>query len=549
MKLLKPLLFAISAVIVVSVIAIIAYNVGKNSIGMSDSSQVDKLAELEARESDVSVQERVSTQMSEIAMQQKAISDKQRERAEQQSRLATEMRNRAEQESKVAREAERKAILAAREADIQRANALNHQKKAEEQRDQAKYAQRVTDTLSYQTLGRTLGSLAIIQNENGNSEIAQHLAYLGWWFVDKYNGITYQPEIFKSLSETSGSITNFRMQKTGRVTAISPLTEKSFVAVSDYGEISKFTMSKTEAESKVKTIMANNTYDFRDVYAESKSIYALSVHGPLCVIGAMNIPIFIQLKYDIYMKLLHIDRNTLLIVGQKSLWWFNLSDNKLVKFEKLKSKLTCAVQRGNVTSLFFADGSYAEMDKTGKITQKKPLAKSVIYSAYYDEEREALFIGSKNGNIVMLNKYNHVMTIFSAHFAQITEMTVVGDVLVSGAYDKTLLFGRLSDVKYTYGLSLKDELQAKPNAKEDNVWKGRVNTRMNPISIDYETWPLVVCKTADTEALIGLSKGQIQRMNISIASMAYTLRSKLTRNFTRNEWNTFVGENIPYVKY
>lgn len=542
----------LSKTIILSVVGVgisvgIGYVIGKSQVVTTDQALLDELNVLKTEESDAAVVKKVSQQMSDIAYQQKEISDKQRERAEEQSKLATEMRDRAEQESKAARAAEEKALQSAREADIQRANALSHQKTAEQQRDQAKYAQRVTDTLSYQTLGRTLGSIALIQNENGNKEMAQHLAYLGWWFIDKYNGVTYQPEIFKALSQTSGSILNIKMQKTGSVTSICPVAHNSFVAVSNYGEISKFILSK--AETKVQTVLQNNSYDFRDVYVDNDQIYALSLHGPLCIIGSLNLLRPIQLKYDSYMKLLRVDKQTLLIVGKKSLWWFDLAEQKLTCYAKVNSEITCACQRGNVTSLFYADSSYAEADKTGKITPKKAMTKYVVYSAYYDKEREALFMGSKNGNIVMVNKYNHVMTIFSAHYAQITDMMVVGDVLVSGAYDKTLLFGRLSNVKYAYGLSLEKELQVKPNANEDNIWKGRVNTRMNPIEIVYGNWPLVVRNFGENEGLVGLSNGQIQRLNISIASMAYMLRNKLTRNLTRNEWNTFVGESIPYQKY
>lgn len=188
MKLSDKRILIPASVLAVVAVAVISFLVGKNASKETDKEDLlETIHSLQVEERDAAIVKRVSQQMEDIAYQQKAISDKQRDRAEEQSKLAIQMRDKAEVESRAAREAEGQAKLyakeaekSAREADGQREIAISHQKMAEEQRDQANYAKSITDTLSYRTLGRTLGNLSVTQHETGNTEIANLLAYASW---------------------------------------------------------------------------------------------------------------------------------------------------------------------------------------------------------------------------------------------------------------------------------------------------------------------------------------------------------------------------------
>ena len=84
-----------------------------------------KNAELEVQLKDMTEKEKrsvvlqsISTQMEEIANQQKLISDEQREEAVQQTRIANEMRLQSEIEKQNAQEAERNALASERRAGL-----------------------------------------------------------------------------------------------------------------------------------------------------------------------------------------------------------------------------------------------------------------------------------------------------------------------------------------------------------------------------------------------------------------------------------------------
>ena len=85
----------------------------------------EQISDLQKKELQAKVTQRVSEQMEDIAFQQKNISDKQREEAVRQSRIADMERGKAEIERGFAQQAQKKAVLAAEQADQMRIMAVD----------------------------------------------------------------------------------------------------------------------------------------------------------------------------------------------------------------------------------------------------------------------------------------------------------------------------------------------------------------------------------------------------------------------------------------
>ena len=47
----------------------------------------------------------------------------------------------------------------------------------------------------------------------------------------------------------------------------------------------------------------------------------------------------------------------------------------------------------------------------------------------------------------------------------------------------------------------------------------------------------------------GDQRGKLTRTIINVPRMASLVKASLKRNMTREEWNQYVGKNIPYVKF
>lgn len=557
MKLSDKRILIPASVLAVVAVAVISFLVGKNASKETDKEDLlETIHSLQVEERDAAIVKRVSQQMEDIAYQQKAISDKQRDRAEEQSKLAIQMRDKAEVESRAAREAEGQAKLyakeaekSAREADGQREIAISHQKMAEEQRDQANYAKSITDTLSYRTLGRTLGNLSVTQHETGNTEIANLLAYASWYYLDKYKGNTYLSESFKALSLSADAKKSSTMHKGGAVTTLIPMSDASCIAVSDYGEIELI----KSIGSAGQVLFQDNTYDFRDACLVKDNVYALSIHGQLVIIsltGMQKKAKVVELNSESYVKIIKFNEKTLLFAGRKSIQWYSISNGSMSQPMTLPKTLSTIVKHGNTISLFYTDGTCAGIDASGKITPKKSLTKGVVTAAYYDTASGCLYLGHKNGDIDMINKYQRKIFTLSNHISQVTNIVVLGKILVSSAYDKTIAIWNMPMITFQNGRTLDEEMNA-ANAKQATQMdkKGTSSEWLTPVEYKFEGWPLVLSRISSTEVLIGTSNGMIQKMNISVPTLSNSLKNKLHRNFTNEEWNHYVGTNIPFTKF
>ncbi|MBQ0024630.1 MAG: hypothetical protein KBT00_02760 [Bacteroidales bacterium] len=517
-----------------------AFFIGRSS---AKGDNAELMEELRSNESDAAVVKRVSQQMEAIAYQQKAISDRQRDRAEEQSQLALLMRDRAEQESRAAREAESKAVQwaqqaesSAREAQIQREMALAHQKEAEIQRDEATRAKSMTDTLSMRALGRTLGYSSSVQHQGNHTEVASMLAYAGWHFMKRYKGNTYQYDLFNALSTSSGAQRLTTMQQRGGVTALQTLDDDKYVAVSDYGEIE---LRDLQGRGD-KVLLQNSAYNFRAVYADKESVYALSLHGPLCVVDYNRQTRLVELPEDSYRYVFNINGKVLLVLGEKSYCWYNLSMKTASEPSALPGKLSAAMRRPGYVQLFFEDGSYYELSNAGILSRKTPLVSKTVTAAYYDKEYDETFLGCADGSLVWLNAEG-TEVLLSGHTSRIINLVTVGEVLISGSYDRSLSIWNLPAVK-EYNLT-----EPASGRKTHSRLETELFEYLEPAEYYFETgWPLSTCRTGSSEILCGGSNGQILRMNVAVDDMAASIRSRATREFTQDEWANYIGSAIPY---
>ncbi len=533
--------YACLAIVVVLTtgLAMVTYHWGRSQTADDLDELKAQLEGLRASENDAAVVKRVSQQMENIAYQQKEISDKQRIRAEEQSELAMQMRYRAEQESRLARQAEDMAVLAAREADEQRVNALIHQQTAEIQRDEATAAKSVSDTLSYRTLGRTLSTSALSQYESGNKEMASMLAYTGWMFIDKYRGNTYLPECFKAMN-ISAEITHYmKPDMDGSIQAICKAKGNTYAAVSDYGEIG---LVSPESADDGAMLLHNALYDFRDVQADSSHVYALSLHGPLCIVDYHGKDTTVMLPSDeSFLKMMDAGNDILLLAGRKSMVWYDKAKQHIVGFVRLSQTLASIVRCDDKVLLLFENGNCARLLDKGRMEPFEPLhTKERVTSAFYSPLTRRLYLGTVSGLILTYDGQMRYISTLYGHKGAINDMTQVGDIVVSNSYDKSTLIWNIPKV---------DEKLSDVNAEAKPTSRFAVPKEwVTPASIEFDSWPMAVCATSKGGVLIGLDDGRILHTNVITEHLAVQLRKNFQRNFTKEEWELYIGGTIPYME-
>jgi len=542
----KAVIIHTSAAVIFAGLIVSAYFLGKSSAAKLEDSVYEELDALRSRESDAAIVKRVSQQMENIAYQQKAVSDMERDRAEEQSTLAMAMRDRAEQESKLAKAAESKANEAAQEARQQRELAQNHLKMAEEQRDEANYARSVADTLNLRTIGRTLGTTAISQYESGNHDLASQMAFTSWKILNKYLGNIYQPDTYSALSICSNTKSSITTKKGGSVTALYSIPIVGGVIVTDYGEIE---VHRKLGERRT-VVLFNKKFNFRDVWADSTDVYALSYDGVICKKSyvAISQAEEIHLPAGRYFQMIELGNGLFMIAAKEHLLLMNLASKKIVKqleFDVMPS--TLAKVRDHVL-IFFTDGSMARCDSQLNTTEMKPYFNAVATVAYCDEYLHALFIGYDSGDIHLINDEGKDIMTISSQVSAITDITTVGNLMISSSYDKTLNIWHLPFLRFDNRTTMAKALGI-PESRLGDIIYPPSSEWLTPAGVSYQGWPLSICQFSEHEILVGTSTGEVQILNVSVSDMAKKVQNSGIPALSRKDWDRYVGKNVPYMSF
>lgn len=481
-----------------------------------------QLAELSQKEKESVIVQHISTQMEEIAREQQILSDERRKEAEQQTIVANEMRLQAEQEQhkaqqaeQAARQSERKAVEASDVAEAQRQLAVQRQEEAE-------YSRSVADTLSYLAMARSLGTLAVTQQNAGNKDLAALLAYAAYTYTKRYQGDIYQPAIYEALAQISSNSRRWTIGR-GAIMKESKISGSAndFITVSTYGEISRHSMRQDQLHSV--SLMADEKYDFRDVtIGGDGTIYAISYTGML-VIGHPNGRIE-ELPLPTAVHPFHIfDRydNTLLITAEQSVLLFDTSQRKVVKTLPLHFNASMAGARNDEILLFDQTGKMYAVDKNvSTITpQSLPFLQPVMSYVYQQSTGRSAY-GTIDGTIYYFDAKGKMQRLVG-HRSRVSRLNFYKDQLFSTSYDGTVRFWNITSEKIEPTTVLQsDQWIISSSFDENNIysWTGDLNGNLTQTLIQPEL-------------------------------MAENVRKSLKRNFSQEEWAYYIGNNIPFESF
>jgi hypothetical protein len=492
--------------------AIVAYRAYENKAQEVVELQA-KVAQLTKQEKQSAIMQSINAQMEEIALQERRVSDEQRDAAEQQTKVAEQMRRNAEEERQNAFEAEHRALEASEVAKSQRAI-------AEQQRSEAEHSKRMADTLSYITLARQLGNVALTQHQAGNREIADLLAYAAYLYTDRYHSDVYYPTIYQALEQTSQSRHQWNRHK-GTVTdiAFTDDSKERFVTCSSYGELLKHSLSGKQL--KTDTILSNRNYDFRDIYIirENKIIYCISRTGHLVIYHNKQAVIREINGIGPLIAIQPADEQ-MFIIGEHGIAQLDTKSQQIIKQRKLAFK-TVFVTRYDYAPVIFDNKSRMHIVRSMDKIETLRLPVSGQVTAFASSKKTGLkAYGMKNGTIYLFDTKGKRQELIS-HRSQISFIKINGWLLYSSSYDGTL-----------------------------NLWMTNT-TKVEPMTI-LKTGNWITCFTFDTpkhNIWCGDQKGNLTEEFIAVDLMVERIKSKLKRNLTREEWDYYLGRNVPYETF
>jgi len=480
----------------------------------------EQIEQLKLKEKRTTVMQSISQQMERIAYEQKDISDEERERALEQTKLANEMRARSEVERQNAITAQQNAIEAERTARDALEQAEQQRQIAEHQRLQAEFSKSLADTLSYVALARSLGSIAQTQMNAGNQEMATMLSYAAWMFNRRYHGDPYFPAIYKALSAVSRNTSTWPVHN-GALMNLSLLRDddNKVVTVSNYGGIILHEFRNGQKISS-RHIFNDKTYDFRDItVGYDNNIYAISRTGHLFVFTKQGHKIIAIPGMSNAIKLEVFDDHHLYIVGENRLVFFDMRTQKIVNDKALFFQVVCVGGISPHPVIFDKEGKIHRINGINKITTADVPVKGKVTAYGVSENGRYQVYGMSDGTIYLQDRNKQPRPLIG-HRSRISKVYVLGNRIYSAGYDG-----------------------------EVNLWViDEDNEKIEPITL-YQAPSWIMHFSLDrsrNNLWVGDRNGNLTQVLISMPPIVKRVEQRITRDFTNDEWDFFMGPNVPY---
>lgn len=483
-----------------------------------------QLKVLQQQEKRSTVDRSISKQMEAIAFQQQAVSEDRRDEAIQQSLLAQEMTRRSEMERQNALKAQQAAETSEQEARAAYLLAENQRQIAEQQRLQAEYAKRVADTLNYISLARTLGTQSFTLYQAGNTEVGNLLAYVSLLFTQDYHGDVYMPSVFQALTQSSKGKRNYSVHQ-GAVSCVDYFSgQEKMLTVSTYGEI--FTHEMRGRELVTRRVFHDSDYDFRNAYAlkgksKNTKCYAVSRTGHLVVVdGEKSTVVPLDNMLHPFRIVSYQDgTDELLIIGENSLTLFDANADRIVGERKLDFKVICTGRANHKPVLFDEHGMMYVVNSLDQIDSSKvPVPGTVTAFASSNNEHLSAY-GTMDGTIWLVDDNSRMVRQLVGHLSRVTKLKFNGRRLYSSSYDGKLLF-----------------------------WMIGTDPMIRPVTLfQADSWLMDFTSDNKKNYLwTGDAQGNLTEYLISLDLIQERLKNNLTRDFTQDEWNYYIGKGIPF---
>lgn len=487
-------------------------------------------------------QTKIARERETEAKMQKVEAEKQKRRAEDQRRLAIEKQNEASLQQKEAEKQKAIALSNLEEARRQKEIAFQKSIEANEQKqfaevksqealvekNKAESAREDAYKLRMLSIAQSMSVKSVQMSDNPVRQSL--LAYQAYIFNKEYKGSEYNPDVYDglyhSLKSTVGQDFNVYSGHNNAVRSIafSPNSKILYSTGSD-GKILKWDMNDTTKSYK---LVYSENIIFRDI-AQSSNLQWLacaSESNEILVIDMLINRKSKLLGHTGFVSAVDFsdDSQYLVSCGEDSmvLMW-NISSQEKTVVGKCGSsvKSVCISPKDKYIAAATNDGEIILWDfKTysKQILHTGPVSMNVVV---FSSDGETVAAGDKLGNIYLWNTSSkELITKHKGHNARINDIQFSSDdkLLASASFDGST-----------------------------KIWQVQ-NLNIEPIVLkDHNSWVLSLTFSYDNMELItACANNFIKKWDIQSEIMAQKLKSKLSRNMTQNEWNTYVGKDIPY---
>ncbi len=513
------------------IVALILGTAGMISIGLGILALIQRQDALKAQSEAV--------QQKEFADEQRLEAERQRVLAEQSEKDAREQQERAEESQRQAELQRRNAERNATEADRQRRIAAQREQEAQLEREKAvaneKLAieqQHLAEQASLEAERRRMISIAqsmAVKSQQMRTDtlLKGLLAFQAFHFNNDYQGVNYNPDVFKSLysglSFFKGSDYNVYTNHTSMVRSTVQVGNTIYSAGSD-GIISSLDVSWKNQKGILEDLsIVKKLVEFEN------SIYALTNNGLVRYNLGSGSKDFFQHSSPEIRDFFITDKGIFIIVFNQAVGisdGFGKASREIYKSDG-KINATKFNQAKNLLYIAFNDGSIVSLNLNDYQAVTHSVFANVPESNWgeigYNPIKNLLAggFGNNQGAVYIWNaQTGEQLSILRGHTAKITGISFSSDgkLMATSSYDNTVRLWNLDDL----------------------------NT-LPIVFDDHESWVTTVMFTNDDNNIVsGGRNGKIRVYPVNVNSMVTEYCNFLSRELAQDEWNSYVGEDIPY---
>jgi WD40 repeat protein/energy-coupling factor transporter ATP-binding protein EcfA2 len=473
-------------------------------------------------------------QQTEKAVQAAIEADQQRSRADTAAMMAEERRLVAEEKTK---EAAKQTALAQRNlatANSETARAIKNQQEADLQR---KLAEQASQEAFQRRMLSTAKSMAVkSQQVTNDPDLKALLAYQAHLFYTEYGGNEHDVDIYsglyQSLKTLLGTTYNVYKGHTDAVRSVVFLPNtSSFITAGSDGRILKWNLG-TEKKEFATILEGRGVIENMKISSDGKWLVAAESRKGLilCDLKSESVPRNV-IGADLNIKTMAFapDNKTVYVAGLNNfIEVLNMESGSIGKFRDMGSRVSSISisPDGAILAAGTRDG------KTHIYSLSDDASDNEIYndpnnevqSVSFSPDGKYLACGTIGGDVMIFGGDTFkIVGILTGHSARITDIVFNENstTMATSSYDGKVLYWDMTD------------LTNPPISMDDN--SGFVFS----VSISSDG-KYLISGSAEEDRLISRPT--------EVAMLASKICALISRNFSEEEWNTYVGEDIPYQK-
>ncbi|REA64195.1 hypothetical protein DSL64_01180 [Dyadobacter luteus] len=507
-------------------------------------------------------QKKIAEQQGIIAEQQKILTEEQKtiavreqEKAVNESIAAKAARKLAEEQKIEADNARRIAVQSQKETEVQKEFAVSAQKESDRQKVNAQRAQKEAESSRNDALrqrSKAIARFIAIQSNQmpAGDELSALLALRAYDFNIKNGGEKDNPEVYVALSKAAGA--NATLQGHNDIVRVVAEPAKPgsalFASAGDDGVLNLWNYT---AASGRPVPLKNPKQTFRSIRSilftpDNNAVFVGTSNGQIVRWDNLtpgSLPTKTLIAHDgmVINMLIRNQGGKLVLIstsstGQIRLW--DVSDKKLevLKNVSLNTDLSCVEPSPDGKYLFLATGKEQILRiETADIT-KKPFSYDFgringrIATMAFTPDESQLFLGSSSGTLYSVKVRSGEPVIATLTGIRGTHTSGITGIAFNPDGSRIATSGFDSKIKIW-------------NVEEDL-------SKQQPVVLsDFNSWVMDLRFTQDGKKLLASGADKTVRIwDINSASLFNEVAKKVARDLTEEEWDKYIGKDIPYEK-